>query len=519
MSVAEIGQLHNRYVRLSDKFKSIWTYHQFAAGVYKNLLDHPLPYQIDFQQTFESIRALNEVVQAADVAAGVATMEKTDRELGRMIVQLVGADREITAPLLRRFFEKLKKHDDKILYYLVKFYLYSESVDGDYRDKIDFLVTRIGEDFTEEKGEYWSKDSLELRKHLQSLGSVRSAKLGGQAEIINIIRTIRGLRDEILAASSFEHLAQRNLLKGERAYKHQLGDNYFHPDVLLAIIELNVTAKNTFLKLYREEEQRILEDSRKLLEHEQAISRGFGESNPVLLGELARFREFKRRFDDSRANSNLKHDVIAQLKTSMSNILAQLDRGLDGRSFELGLEDLSQSVFLQARHSDSIADIFGNDALLNPYLLRIVTALEAVDRKLPEERIIRTSEVEPLRLEPWEVTAYQMLCQQRSGPEPESEELLQLYLRGAALRMKIDEEACALAAVHPSVPPEPGLLEQAKASLDRAKELDESFGDFLHDVIHYSSPSDLHRLYRSRFRLLRGFSGLWLIYDKYIGAG
>ena len=58
------------------------------------------------------------------------------------------------------------------------------------------------------------------------------------------------------------------------------------------------------------------------------------------------------------------------------------------------------------------------------------------------------------------------------------------------------------------------LLTKAKQSLDRAKELDELFGEFLHEAVYYSNPKILHQLYRSRFRLLRGFSGLWLIYDR-----
>ncbi len=61
---------------------------------------------------------------------------------------------------------------------------------------------------------------------------------------------------------------------------------------------------------------------------------------------------------------------------------------------------------------------------------------------------------------------------------------------------------------------EDDLLPRAKKSLDCAKELDEQFGEFLHEAAYYSKPHILHQLYRSRFRLLRGFSGLWLIYDR-----
>jgi len=61
---------------------------------------------------------------------------------------------------------------------------------------------------------------------------------------------------------------------------------------------------------------------------------------------------------------------------------------------------------------------------------------------------------------------------------------------------------------------EPDLLAHAKQSLDTAKELDEEFGEILREAVYYSNPRMLRQLYRSRFRLLRGFSGLWLIYDR-----
>ena len=55
--------------------------------------------------------------------------------------------------------------------------------------------------------------------------------------------------------------------------------------------------------------------------------------------------------------------------------------------------------------------------------------------------------------------------------------------------------------------------ERSAAHERRAKELDEEFNTLLHEAVYYSNARILHQLYRSRFRLLRGFSGLWLIYD------
>ena len=54
-----------------------------------------------------------------------------------------------------------------------------------------------------------------------------------------------------------------------------------------------------------------------------------------------------------------------------------------------------------------------------------------------------------------------------------------------------------------------------KDSLDRANTYDQQFVNALHDVIHFTDSHDVHSLYRSRFRLLRVFAGLWLLYDQF----
>src|SRR5205807_8874853 len=117
--------------------------------------------------------------------------------------------------------------------------------------------------------------------------------------------------------------------------------------------------------------------------------------------------------------------------------------------------------------------------------------------------------------EPWEIAAYQKLFGRRpSEGEDDTDELWMLFVRAAALRTKIDEEATMLAASRAAgVSPESEMLNRAKGSLDCAKELDEEFNTLLHEAVYYSNARILHQLYRSRFRLLRGFSGLWLIYD------
>lgn len=510
MSVAEIGQLHSRYVRLSDKFKSAWTYHQFASGVFKNLLKQDLPYEIDFQTIYDEIKRACDVIQSAASQSAGPMMDRCDVKLDGALRELLRADDAVSPSVLRRFFEGLRRQDEKILFNVIKFYLYAGATEGKYRDKLDFLLTRVGEDFVEERGEYSPKDTLELRKQFQGLLSVSPPRTSSQEHVVHLIRTLREVREQIQKVSTFEELTKANLLNRAREVKEDLGSDYFHPDVLLAVVECNITAKNKFAKLYAEEEERILQDARRLLENEEKIAKGLGETNPDLLEEMARFKEAKQEFDDSRARQNVKHAVITRLKASMNAILAQLDRGLEGSS---EVESISSDFLLEVQFEDSVQRIFGDDPLLSPWLVRMVAALGAFPPGSSPEEIAASPTVAKLRLETWEVTSLQRLVTSRGSGVGGEDDLDVLFIRAAALRMKIDDEAHGLAAIARDDEAPPALLASVKASLDRAKELDQSFKSALQEGLSGSSQKNLHRLYRSRLRLLRGFSGLWLIYD------
>ncbi|HSN69708.1 MAG TPA: hypothetical protein VLV48_10710 [Thermoanaerobaculia bacterium] len=510
MSVAEIGLLHARYVRLSDKFKAAWTYHQFASGVFKNLLQGELPYRVDFQALYDEIRRASDVIQSAASTSAGPMMDRADQQLQRAFPELLRADQAISASVLRRFFDGLKRQDEKILFNIIKFYLYAGlGTSGDERDKLDFLFTRVGEDFVEERGEYSPKDTLELRKQFQGLVGVRPSPVASQDEMIRMIKAIRSVREEIQNVETFEQLTQADLLGRARAVKESLGEHFLLPDVLLAVVECNITAKNKFSRLYADEEKGILEESSRLLANEDAIARGFGESNPDLLQEMERFKQAKQQFDDSRARHDVKHVVITRLKASMNNILAQLDRGLEPSADET--EEVPDAFLLEIERADSVSRIFGDDPFLAPYLGRIVQALEPLDQTASLEKLAQTGPAAALRLEPWEIGAFQKLYFGRG--ESDQDEVFLLYMRAAALRTRIEEQATRLSGHGTGSPPDAAFLGAVKASLDSAKQLDLQFKDFLHEGVNLSNPRDLHRLYRSRLRLLRAFSGLWLIYD------
>jgi len=507
VAVAEGLSLKARYARISDRLKATWTSHQFVAGTFRHFLAAPLPYEVDFTRIYDRTRELATMMEHGRLVATIGAVTDLEESLEHAARDLLAADDRISPSLLRRFFEKLKRQDDMIIEFLIKFYLYADAVEADRRDKLDFLFTRLGEDYSPQRSEFVVREQLELRQQVIPIVSVLRVAPAPREEVVSLIRAVRSMRDDIASAARFDELSERNLLKDARTFKHRVGDLFFDPDVLLAIIELNVASKNRFLRLYRGEEQRIVEDSAKLMEHGDAIERNFGDANPALIAEIARFREFKERFDTLRAQSNIKHVVVAHLKSSMNNILAQLDRGLDVE--EEAEEELPppppQAFFDETRNTDAITSRFSRAEPLIEYLVRIATAIETGGESAAR-----------LRLEPWEEAAYlKMFAGAPAESEDDTEELWMLHLRAAALRIKVDEEATILAtAIAAGVHPEPMLLTKAKESLDQAKELDTLFSDLLQEAVYYSNRRIMHQLYRSRFRLLRGFSGLWLIYDR-----
>lgn len=518
MSVAEIGSLHARYVRLTDRFKSAWAYHQLVTGAFRSVLFEPLPYTYDFQRVYDRIKNAGASVTPSQAAKALEALRGCEQELEEASTVLLSADERISPSVLRRFFEHLKRQDESIIHHLLKFYLYSDAVEGDRRDKIDFLFTRIGESFFVERGEYWSGEQLELRERIAALVSILRLAPAPEDEVVPVIRAIRSMRDDIQHADRFEELAERHLLRNARTFKHRVGDLYFHPDVLLSIIELNVATRNRFVRLYQEEEHRILDDADKLMAHGEAIERNFGSASPDLAEEISKFREFKQRFDDARADSNVKYDVISSLKSSIGNILAQLDRGLETGPQERILALPLDADFDEPANLDACVEHFGAGDVLLEYLRRIARAVDSIKATVPADRLVEKGPVRHLRLEPWEAAAYQKLSQRRERDfDEDNEDLWMLYLRAAALRIKAVEEATGLAATFAAgVQAEMPLLEHARETLDWSKGIDETFGAFLKEQVYCTNDAILRQLYRSRFRLLRAFTGLWLIYDKQV---
>src|SRR5688500_19888614 len=62
MTVDAAGDLQTRYGHISDRFKATWTSHQFASGVFGQILGEDLPYEVDFKLLFERIKSAGRIL-------------------------------------------------------------------------------------------------------------------------------------------------------------------------------------------------------------------------------------------------------------------------------------------------------------------------------------------------------------------------------------------------------------------------------------------------------------------------
>jgi hypothetical protein len=171
----------------------------------------------------------------------------------------------------------------------------------------------------------------------------------------------------------------------------------------------------------------------------------------------------------------------------------------------LAAEDIDEALELVEEVEADATD----DGFWKPYLDRVLGAVELYD---DGAGALRTdiAGLENLRLETWELKAARRTV--AAGGEAPTERDRTL-LKAVALRLKAEEETETLRAAAPSAP-STETLRAAKATLARAHALDAALSSVIDEAEAVSSSEEIRAWSRTRFRLLRATSDLWLMQDS-----
>jgi hypothetical protein len=544
--------LSDRYTDLSDRFRSLWTFYQFLGGVFKHRGNGEFPYSYDFQGLYRQLQELVPRISRDDAGDLEHELDHVDRELGRIRIELAKIERDFAPSILRRFFDHLKRQDEKILYALVKFYLQSpETLDPDTLDKLDILLTRLSEAPLDD-GRVLLRDRTELESAFERLADFAGLERPPARELRPTVDTVRSLREDLEQIDDFQRLVDSKLYDRFRELKRDLGAAILNPIVLLEVVATNISAKNRFKSLYQDEEVRILEDTNRVFEIERYIDKNPDLAHDELRRQIERFRASREKFDSRRRDDNVKREDILELREAMHAVLETFDpsraavasaRGTAGDPEPLvreirGPVDESTSPAPDAPakaaeppppqatppaapepadeparpSTTSIVDLLPADPLLNETLHKIVFALELVVWDRDPEQAVQSSEIHRLQLEPWEVDSYRVLVQE-SVPSGTLEWHLHLFfLTSAALRVRMQEESGEIERLRSTGRSDRlvEMLERSSQSLERAREVERRFDWFVDDMLYRGATSRLEEVFRSRFRFLHAYSTLWL---------
>ena len=517
----EFEAISQAYSRLSAKFKTLWTFHQFLQGVHRTSLHGETGPIVSFAPLYEQIKRIKETKGVEPAADTRAAMARLDAQLDALRATLAEDDRQISPSTMRQFFERVKAGDEELLLSILKFYYYANTLSPDEMDKVDFLLTRLGTS-PGEGGEAELRPPAELEKLSDALLSLMERPRADSAEVQSVVSLLDILRRDLEACERFEDLSNRKTLENIRTLKHRMGKAFYEAEVMQAVLSSNIAVKKKFQLLYKVEEKRILTASREVLEKEKDLEHDARFMSPEFREDLERFRKDKDEFEKARRRRGVRPRDVKSLKESLHRLLARLDPAA-ADEFDVGSESTAGSA---RRKKEAVAKgatplpfrreasagltwRAETDRLTSEAARRVFASVDLVGSGPPSGVAEYGT-----RLEGWEVRSALRLLRKGKDVETASAED-RLFFNAAALRQKMDEEAQKLrdlvGEVGDSSASEHTLAPTSKC-LARAREIDGLFREAL-VAAESEGGEPWNHLTRSRFRHLRAFAGLWLLFD------
>lgn len=534
VSVKELSQLHKRYVDLSDRFKAAWTFHQFLQGLKKVFAEPAITTEgFSFQHLYARLKGISQSLNTAATTQLRDQLEQVENELNERIEMLRGEDSKIEPSLLRQFFARVKNYDEKILIQLLRFYMATQQGrpwEPAQLDKADFLLTKLGEEIQELRIAPIERDPTRLRSVLQGLWAILKIESPSEEQADSICKEILSLRQAVGSVRSLDQLNEKDLVRKYRAKKHSFGALLFVPKVALTVLEANLHLRETIQKLYQMEEQRIAAEYQEVFE----LERGAPSVAPELDVELRDFRQDIERFERHLGERNVRLNELAHIRERVRYLIPRLresgarevgSRGDDtGETVAVAASDYAVAAPLAAgserreldeegipkvRPEQTLRIRTAHAEILGDSLRRLLKVLEGSDWEASAKAVTVTPEARPLRLQPRDVLAYRRL----HAPESCDQPLEQFLLETAAIRVRITEEAEEIIGLLDEQPEvrEGQLFDQARETTRLADAFDYRFSHFISQALQDGRFAEAQNLQTSRMRLLRDYSGLWLL--------
>src|SRR5438128_8778478 len=231
MIVERIQFLQEDYIRLTERFKALWTFQQFLRGVHKMFLSGDPETTHDFSALHEEIQAIGQMVHAEPSREMASRLRAVVERLDLLAGQLRAVDRGVSPSFVRRFFERVRPQDEKTALQLLRFYFSQPDTDVDVIDKVNFLAT-VAAAGTSDPASSAARPRAELLALFESVASTSVWPRPSDQEATAIAYVINEVAGKLARARTFEELMSRALIEEFRAVKRRVGSSLVHPEVL-----------------------------------------------------------------------------------------------------------------------------------------------------------------------------------------------------------------------------------------------------------------------------------------------
>ena len=519
MSVQELSALHKRYVDVSDRFKSSWTFHQFLQGLHKLMGGGELAqYSTEFQAVYGLLKEVSQHLTASSTDRVRNELEMVDRRLLDLNRWLVAEDTKVSPSQLRVFFQRVRNYNEGILVQLVKFYLYLRpnlDWNQDHHDKIDFLITKVSEESQGPQGPWSLQERSKVKQVFNALWPLAAPAEVDEEQLDENRRHVQELRRQMLQAETFDQLIEGELIAEYRRFKYELGRLFFHPDVLLAAVETNLSLRNHIQQLYRREEQRIVADYQRIFELERVVA-----VDTQLDLELSAFRDEVEQFERNLQNETLSLDELRRLRSHVRTLIPRLtelrepERVFHEPSGRDTAAEPGPAASAAAGSGRSVGSGGWGEELLREYHQRLVGALEGVSADVSAKVAAFSPELFPFRLEPREILAFRRLG--RHDGEHGDRDLESFVLWAAALRSRTQQEIDEIRGILDDtvVTREAPVFQRAKQTTRLADLFVHRFSHEIDHAVLRGDGEDARELQVLKMRLVRESAGLWLLVHK-----
>ena len=248
--------------------------------------------------------------------------------------------------------------------------------------------------------------------------------------------------------------------------------------------------------------------------------------------EFKRFRQSKEDFERQNKEKGIRYRDVTRFSDSIDQLLMKFDLAPEGStplpSPAPPLEESPAESLNGSGMSLENAGPAGNavhaaqlppDPLTDQFAHKILYTIELIDDGTATNRSVYDHNLSRLRLESWEVRAARHVLRREFPADARASARELLFFDSAVLRLKIEDEARTLRGLEKEREDEPAMVDRLKECglcLIRAQELDRRFRFALEASLE-ATPERRNELNRSRFRLLRGFAGLWLLHNTHAG--